>query len=660
MAYFVTGATGFIGRHLVAELIDHRAGDIHVLVREQSIGRFERLRRQCGGTERLKPVVGDLAVARLGVDDTWLRDHRGDIDHVFHLAALYDMTASADRNDELNIGGTRAALGFADAVDAGVFHQVSSIAVAGDLRGRFDESLFDEGQGLPSAYHRTKYESERIVREESTIPWRVYRPAIVVGHSATGAMDKVDGPYYFFPLLKRMRDSLPQWTPLVGMDLGDTNVVPVDYVVGAMDHLAHKPGLDGRAFHLVNPEPQPTIDVVNTLARAAKAPRFALQVDKRLTGLVPASLVQSALQSGPAKFLLRQSVERFGIPAEVVGHVSLPTTFDDQATERELSGSGIACPDLETYASVLWDYWEHHLDESVLADPRLRSAVQGRCVVITGASSGIGKATALRVAALGGIPVLIARDLDKLEDTRREIEMLDGQAHVYSCDLSDMAAIDELTKRLVEEHETIDVIVNNAGRSIRRSLHLSYDRFHDFERTMTLNYFGAIRLVMGLAGKLSEDGGGHIVNISSIGVQTNPPRFSAYVASKAALDAWSRVVSSELIGDGITFTTIHMPLVKTPMIAPTKLYDAFPTITPAQAADLVLRAIRDKPHEVNTHLGTAGELGHALAPKLAFRILHQAYKVFPDSSAAKGASDGDESATSEQVLLAKVLRGVHW
>ena len=202
-------------------------------------------------------------------------------------------------------------------------------------------------------------------------------------------------------------------------------------------------------------------------------------------------------------------------------------------------------------------------------------------------------------------------------------------------------------------------MVNNAGRSIRRSLRLSHDRFHDFERTMQLNYFGAIRLVMGLIPKMREGHHGHIVNISSIGVQTSPPRFSAYVASKAALDAWSNVVSSELVGDGITFTSIHMPLVRTPMIAPTKIYDKFPTISPAQAADLVIKAMVERPHEINTLLGNVGAVAHTVAPKLAFRVLNMAYHVFPDSAAAKG-EGSTGTRESEQIMLAKVFKGVHW
>src|SRR3546814_11795219 len=143
--------------------------------------------------------------------------------------------------------------------------------------------MFEEGQPLPSPYHRTKYESEKLVRDEARVPWRVYRPAIVVGDSQTGTMDKVDGPYYFFPLIKRMRDHLPAWLPLVGADLGDTNVVPVDYVAKAMDHPAHLPGRDGEAFHLVNPEPQPVVDLINAFCAADGAPRFATPIDRSVT-----------------------------------------------------------------------------------------------------------------------------------------------------------------------------------------------------------------------------------------------------------------------------------------------------------------------------------------------------------------------------------------
>jgi NAD(P)-dependent dehydrogenase (short-subunit alcohol dehydrogenase family) len=176
---------------------------------------------------------------------------------------------------------------------------------------------------------------------------------------------------------------------------------------------------------------------------------------------------------------------------------------------------------------------------------------------------------------------------------------------------------------------------------------------------MQLNYFGTIRLIMGLLPKLREGHHGHIVNISSIGVQTSPPRFSAYVASKAALDAWSNVVASELVGDGITFTSIHMPLVRTPMIAPTKIYDKFPTISPAQAADLVVKAMVERPHEINTLLGNVGAVAHTVAPTFAFRVLNMAYHVFPDSAAAKG-EGSNGTRESEQIMLAKVFKGVHW
>jgi NAD(P)-dependent dehydrogenase (short-subunit alcohol dehydrogenase family) len=204
------------------------------------------------------------------------------------------------------------------------------------------------------------------------------------------------------------------------------------------------------------------------------------------------------------------------------------------------------------------------------------------------------------------------------------------------------------------------VLVNNAGRSIRRSAMLAEHRFHDYERTMAHNYFGAARLSMALMAHMRERGGGHIVNVSTIGVQVNPPRFSAYVASKAALDAFTRVVSSEVIGDGITFTTIHMPLVRTPMIAPTKMYDAFPAITPEEAGDMICEALRTRPKHMGTRLGTFGEVAYTLAPRAVDQLLHLAYRVFPDSAASKGHKDTEERASFEQIAMATLTRGVHW
>ncbi len=685
MSYFVTGATGFIGRHLVSELVDKREGTIFVLVRESSLARIETLIKQWGSS-RVQPVVGDLTAPALGVSEEWIGEHAGSIDHFFHLAAIYDITAGDEMNEALNVGGTRSALELADRLQVGCFHQVSSVAAAGDYGGRFDESMFDEGQPLPSPYHRTKFESEKIVRDEATVPWRVYRPAIVVGDSETGDMDKLDGPYYFFPAIKTLRDRLPAWLPLIGVDLGDTNVVPVDYVAKAMDHLAHLPGRDGEAFHLVNPEPQSVIDVMNTFCSAAGAPRFATPIDRSVTSagplsllprsLRPLSLMNSVVRSLPGRIAIEQTLGRLGIPHGAIAHSSFTAVFDSRATEKALAGSGIGVPDLESYARTLWAYWEENLDESTAKDAKIRAALNGKYVVITGASSGIGKVTALKVAQAGGIPVLVARGKDKLEETRATIELRGGEARVFACDLSDLRAIDRLCEQMVTELPSIDFVVNNAGRSIRRSLKLSQGRFHDFERTMQLNYFGAIRLIMGVLPQLREQHSGHVVNISSIGVQTNPPRFSAYVASKAALDAWSNVVSSEVVGDGISFTNIHMPLVRTPMIAPTKIYDKFPTISPAQAADVVIRAMVDKPHEINTTLGTAGELAHTIAPRAAFRVLNMAYHVFPDSAAAKGAAPKTpptgqaDPATeiaapeggreSEQLMMARLFPGVHW
>ncbi|HEY7619006.1 MAG TPA: SDR family oxidoreductase [Solirubrobacteraceae bacterium] len=660
MTYFVTGATGFIGRHLVQELLSNREGEVYALVREGSQERLAELIKRWDGGDRVTPVVGDLTQVRLGVDQAWIDEHRGRFEHFFHLAAVYDMTADDEVNERMNVAGTRNAVALANALEVGCLDHVSSVAASGLYKGLFREDMFDEGQKLPSAYHRTKFESEKIAREEATVPWRVYRPAVVIGDSRTGEMDKIDGPYYFFKLIQKMRHALPEWFPLVGLELGWTNIVPVDYVAAAIDHIAHEPGLDGQAFHLCAPRSQRSGEVLNTFSRAAHAPHMAIRIDKRLTDALPKGVGSLLMQLPALKGVRRTLLADLGIPEEILEHVGFTAQFDTRDTERALAGTGIEVPPLESYAEVIWDFWERRLDPDLYKDRSLQAAINGRSVVITGASSGIGRAAALKVAGAGGIPLLVARSMDKLEETKAEIEAAGGTAYVYSADLSDLESIDELVTRILDEHVRVDMLVNNAGRSIRRSIALSQDRFHDFERTMQLNYFGAIRLTMGLLPHMRERSFGHIVNVSSIGAQTNPPRFSAYVASKAALDAWTRVVSSEVVGDGITFTTIHMPLVRTPMIAPTKIYDQFPTITPDEAGDLVCEALRSKPKQINTRLGTFGEVAYALAPKAVDEILHMAYKVFPDSAAARGEKDPNEKASMEQVAMANLMKGVHW
>ncbi len=662
MTYFVTGATGFIGRHLVERLLE-REGDIHVLVREESTDKLDRLAdgwSQFGDTTRIKPVVGDLGEPSLGISDADRGRLNGKIEHFFHLAAIYDMTADETRNALLNVGGTQHAVDLANAIEAGTFHHVSSIAAAGMYEGHFTEDMFDEGQKLTHPYHRTKFESEKIARERTKGAWRVYRPSVVVGNSKTGEMDKIDGPYYFFKAIQKAREALPQWFPLVGIEVGKTNIVPVDFVAAALDHIAHLPGLDGRAFHLVNPKMQRAGDVINTFARAGHAPQMAMRVDKKITDMLPTGVLGFAMKLPQLKQIRRTLLADFGIPDSVLEYVGLTATFDARDAQRALEGSGIEVPALETYSWKLWDYWERNLDPDLFRDRSFEGAVNGKTVVITGASSGIGRAAALKIAAAGGIPLLVARGQEKLDEAKAEIEAAGGTAYAYSADLADMDSIDNLVERIMADHPAVDYLVNNAGRSIRRSIELSYDRFHDFERTVQLNYLGTIKLVMGLLPHMRQRKRGHIVNVSSIGVQTSPPRFSAYVASKAALDAWTRVVSSETIGDNVTFTTIHMQLVRTPMIAPTKIYDSFPTISPDEAGDLICEAIRSRPKQINTRLGTFGEVLYAVAPKVVDQVLHMAYRVFPDSSAAKGSKDGQEKASGEMVALAHLMRGVHW
>ncbi|MGH2951673.1 MAG: SDR family NAD(P)-dependent oxidoreductase, partial [Solirubrobacterales bacterium] len=535
MSYFVTGATGFIGRNLV-ELLLKREGTIYVLCREGSRGRLEELRSRWGyDEERVVTVVGDLSAPRLGVSDEDVERLRGDVDHLFHLAAVYDLEADADSQQLANVEGTRHMVELAEAVEAGRVHQISSIAAAGLYKGTWREDMFEEAQDLDThPYFRTKHDSEDVVRRKCTRPWRIYRPGIVVGHSETGEMDKIDGPYYLFKLIRRIRNAVPQWIPMAGIEGREINIVPVDYVAKAIDHIAHAEGLDGKTFHLTDPSPPTAGEALDTIAQAAHAPQTSVRLPAGATeALQP--ILKAVLDISPfgnAAFEL--VLADLGIPRSVLIYVHWPTRFDSRQAQAALAGSGISVPPLAAYAGKLWDHWERHLDPDLYRDRTLVGAargrlglvggiaqileqqipdelmrlgrrlqgnvsleksVRGRIVMVTGASSGIGKAAAMKIADAGGVVLLVARTPEKLEATRDQIEAGGGTAFIHPCDLSDMDEIDRMAGEALAQHGHVDVLVNNAGRSIRRSIALSYDRPHDFERTIQLNYLGAVRLI---------------------------------------------------------------------------------------------------------------------------------------------------------------------
>ncbi|MFC4942088.1 SDR family NAD(P)-dependent oxidoreductase [Pseudonocardia sp. GCM10023141] len=298
----------------------------------------------------------------------------------------------------------------------------------------------------------------------------------------------------------------------------------------------------------------------------------------------------------------------------------------------------------------------HAIVRSLRGHPSLRDALRDKIVLITGASSGIGEAAAVAIGAAGGTALLVARGAEKLYATAHDVEAAGGTAHVHPCDLTDMEAIDKLVADVIAQHGRVDILVNNAGRSIRRSLALSYDRFHDYERTMQLNYFAPVRLMLGLLPGMRERGNGHVINISSVGVLTRAPRFGAYIASKSALDTLTDAWQAETGPDDVRFTTVYMSLVRTPMIAPTKLYDKFPALAPEQAAGVICDAITDRPRRVSPAFGRFAFLADSITPEIMDSVRSRGFKLFGDSRSARG----EQQLTPEGKAFIEATRGVHW
>ena len=636
MSYLVTGGTGFIGRRLVTALLENDPdATVWVLVRRTSAGRFERLAADWG--DRALPLVGDLTAPDLGLSDGQLAE-LADIEHVVHAAAIYDLTVGEAEQRAANVEGTRAVIGLTRRLGA-TLHHISSIAVAGTFPGVYTEADFDVSQELPTPYHRTKFEAEQLVRDAAGLRHRIYRPAVVVGDSRTGEMDKVDGPYYFFGALAALA-RLPRLTPIALPDVGRTNIVPVDYVVDAVVALIHAPGRDGQTFHLTAPRNIGVRGIYRAVAPAAGLPP--------VRAALPRAVATPFLGlRGRPRIWRNMAATQLGIPPEILDVVDLAPTFTAENTEEALRGTGIAVPEFGTYAPALWRYWAEHLDPDRARRSRTGHPLAGRHVIITGASSGIGRASAVAVAARGATVFALARNGAALDDLVTQIRDDGGSAYAFTCDVTDSDSVEACVKDILGRFGHVDYLVNNAGRSIRRSVGASTDRLHDYERVMAVNYFGAVRMVLALLPHWRERRFGHVVNVSSAGVQASSPRYSAYVPTKAALDAFADVVASETLSDHVTFTTIHMPLVSTPMIAPSHRLNPVPAITAEHAAAMVVRGLVEKPVRIDTPLGTVADIGNYFTPRLSRRVLHQLYLGYPDSAAARGEGTAELSATAE-------------
>jgi NAD(P)-dependent dehydrogenase (short-subunit alcohol dehydrogenase family) len=295
----------------------------------------------------------------------------------------------------------------------------------------------------------------------------------------------------------------------------------------------------------------------------------------------------------------------------------------------------------------------------------LKDAVEGKTVLITGGSSGIGEAAAKKIAEAGGTVALVARTRENLEKVAAEIRAIrgnDGAAHVYPCDLSDMDAIAAMADQVLDDLGGVDILINNAGRSIRRSLKLSYDRIHDYQRTMQLNYLGAVQLILKFIPGMRERGFGQIINVSSVGVQTRAPRFGAYIASKAALDSLCDALQAEVVNDDVRFTTVHMALVRTPMISPTTMYDKFPALTPDQAAGVITDAIVHRPRRASSPFGQFAAVADAVNPAVMDRVRNRAFAMFGDSAAAKGNESTTDTSQFDKrsETFVRATRGIHW
>lgn len=572
--YFVTAPTTLLGTHIIASLLQRSdCTRVYAFARTAS---FEHAEQQWLDEARVIPLAGDLDAPGLGFGEG-LPER---IDHVVHLSAR----------------GIENVLTFAGHAGASAVHQLS------------------HGPG-----------GAEPLSDQSGPHVREYRASVMLGDSCTG---EPVGEGAALGVISRLA-RLPVRLPLVVPDMGATSVVPVDYVAAAMTYLMHRDAPPGTVYRLAGPETLAVKEIYNAFAEAAGAPRIVATAPKIVSKVV--AVLTDAVMRRAARGLRNRAacpgvLAELGMAGSILPRREQTDIGEDLATQQALAGSGLTAPPLRDYAEKIYRYWATYTDPDRAHRGHGGPALDGRTVLITGASSGIGRHTALKVAREGAIVLLVARRSEGLTELVADIEAAGGQAAAYPCDLTDSDAVQDLVKQVLAEH-AVDVLVNNAGRSIRRAIADATDRMHDYERTMAINYFAPVRLTLELLPHMLDRRHGHVVNITTQGLQNHTPRFSAYLASKAALEEFGLVYSRELLSYGVTCSSVKLPLVSTEMTAPSEKFNAFgrlPLMNVERAASLVHKAIVRKPETVELFLpaGIPAVMASRLAPRTTRALAH--------------------------------------
>ena len=646
---FVTGASGLIGKHLVDILLDN-GHQVTLLLRnpespdkkrltDKWVKKAEMARKHGRGSD-ISIWNGDVTRPDLGVDNGLALT---DMDHIYHLAAVYNLEANKTITLDTNVKGTERLLEKMDNDKfKGCLHFAGSVSIAGNYKGEFTERMFSEGQEHGHVYNRSKYLAEKIVREKlagrSTYDIRIYRPSHIVGNSTTGEMDKIDGPYYGFVAISAMKRKLPPWFPII-MPKTKTlmDMVPVDYVAKAMYTLSmmEKTELpdDLFCFHLTDPNAPTLTEATEMMLKAAGGPRVNFTFSTQMVNAYLGLFKQAANLKG-VEMVKDGILDSLNIPLGIFDAMLFNVRFGSGETTRILRKKGLEPPPFESYVETLWDYYHRHLDPERTKEELSDAAFRGKVVVITGGSEGIGFASAKRCAQYGATVVLAARNREKLEIACRELEPIakqnGGSVEAVTCNVSDLDDCDNLVSHVLQHYEYVDILFNNAGLSIRRSIGKAVDRFHDYQRTMQTNYFGPLKIVLGLLPSMEKRRSGHILYSSTMNTMAPTPWFSAYAASKSAMDAIGDSLAGEYADKHIYFSSLKFPLIKTGMLAPTKDYDDIPLASPDFAAQMFVDAVLKKLRRNITGLGLAMSIAGLFTPKALTQVYNYIFRVWAD------------------------------